>query len=86
MYIGKNCPTCGEPLTTDGSTSSTLVGYISPPGHNHDDNCKKRQYSCSNGHIFTISKINSCPSCDWTGKTDCFCCPDGKQESWPEDT
>ena len=85
LVITDICQTCGEHLSIDGGTSKTLVGYISPPGHNHDDNCRKRLYKCVNGHSFVVSKINTCPACDWVGKKDCFCCPNGKQDKWPNE-
>lgn len=81
------CPTCSAPMTPDKwGESRTLVGYSSPPGHNHDDNCRKRTYECPNGHHIIVSKRNRCstPGCDWVGKPDCFCHPDPKVEEWPE--
>jgi len=63
---------------------TTLVGYSSPPGHDHDDNCLKRGYRCEAGHYTVLSVIRSCSKCDWRGKADCFCCPNGKIDVWPE--
>ncbi len=81
------CQECNEQMYVDltHGYSETLVGYFSPPGHTHDDNCRKAPATCSNGHTLSVSIIRSCPNedCDWTGKTECFCCPDGKLESWP---
>jgi hypothetical protein len=76
------CPNCFDKIG-HGGTGSTLVGYLSPPGHNHNDNCRKRTYVCKCGYKKTVSKINTCPTCDWTGKEECFCCPDGKLKQWP---
>lgn len=77
------CKTCGEPLFQYGGESSTLVGYHSPPGHNHDDNCIKRSYQCSNGHSIVVSKRRSCKVCDWKGKEDCLCHDGAKVDEWP---
>lgn len=77
-----NCPTCNEPLARDGRGESvTMLGYYSPTGHRHDDNCRKRRYACANGHTHTLSIINRCPACDWRGKVECFC--SRKVEEWP---
>lgn len=82
--IGRNCPECGELLVYSGFETTTLVGYVSPRGHNHDDNCVERMYTCKNDHKIFVSKINTCPVCDWTGKKKCFCCGE-KQEKWPDE-
>ena len=64
---------------------STLVGYVSPPNHNHDDNCRSRVYRCEDGHSTALSRINRCtnPNCDWTGKISCWCHEDPKIKEWP---
>lgn len=64
--------------------SSTLVAYMSPPGHDHDDNCRVSVYMCSNNHRRSISIINRCynDDCSWVGKTECHCSE--KVEEWPE--
>lgn len=80
-----NCEKCGEPIhDSGGGEYVTLVGHMSPPGHNHDDNCKIRSYVCSNGHMVAISKRRKCPKCDWVGKSECFCHPGKKVDEWPE--
>lgn len=63
----------------------TLVGYLSPPGHDHDDNCLQYFYTCSNGHETAMSLRRRCPApnCDWVGKADCFCHPGSKVDEWP---
>lgn len=79
----KNCSECNN-LSAAKYETKTLVGYSSPKGHNHDDNCIKREYVCKGcGNIEVISIINKC-HCGWTGKTECFCCPDGKVDEWPK--
>jgi hypothetical protein len=84
-----NCPTCQEklfPMTGfAGAIMSTLVGYYSPSGHDHDDNCVKRGYTCAKGHDIIISKQNACDAegCTWKGKETCFCHPGQKVEEWP---
>jgi hypothetical protein len=77
------CPECSELFTSRSGTMSTLVGFRSPEGHNHDDNCTGREYYCPNGHKTTIALRRSCPSCDWRGKETCFCHPGGKVDRWP---
>ena len=77
------CKICGEKLSFDSERgeTTTLLGYSSPEGHNHDDNCIVRLYKCINNHEVRISIINSC-GCGWTGKKECFCSM--KVYQWPE--
>ena len=75
---------CGEPWVRHGGTYETLVGYGSPPGHNHDDNCRKREYVCRAGHPKIISRQNRCPKGDWEGKMTCFCHKGEKVKEWPK--
>jgi len=84
MYTTK-CPECGGIMTSEG-TGETLVGYYNPPGHNHDDNCRGREYVCENNHRLFISKQNCCPveGCGWVGKEECFCHKGKKVKEWPE--
>ena len=81
------CPECGKELRSVGQTR-TLLGYMSPPGHDHDDNCVKRGYICTEecGYKIIISKRNRCPhpDCDWVGKAECFCHEGPKVDEWPE--
>ena len=78
-----NCPKCDGKMESEG-TSTTYVGYCSPPGHNHDDNCRKRLYVCSEcGEKMVISKRNRCPKCDWVGIKDCLCHSGEKVDDWP---
>lgn len=91
------CP-CGADLTRvvavahrDGRTRisekiQTLVGYYSPPGHNHDDNCLKRLYVCASGHDVQVAIRRRCKAagCAWEGKTMCSCHEGEKVEEWPE--
>jgi len=79
------CPLCGKAMNCRG-TEATLVGYISPAGHNHDDNCRFRDYTCEGcGHRESVSKRNRCPVCDWVGKERCFCHSGLKMDKWPEE-
>lgn len=78
------CPECNG-VMSHGGTSTTLVGYLSPPGHNHDDNCCKRTYRCENGHTMILSKRNRCDKCDWVGSENCFCHKGNKVDQWPEE-
>lgn len=80
------CKECGQPMRSDGITRRTLVGYSSEPGHSHDDNCSKRDYTCGNGHVRTISIRRTCPACDWKGQKTCWCCDGEKVDFWPNET
>lgn len=68
------CPICGTSCYSPGC-KSTLVGYYSPPGHNHDDNCRTFYFACPNGHSFSVRPLNTCPAvgCDWKGREACWC-------------
>lgn len=82
MYT-TNCPICGGLMGSRGTTE-TLVAYLSPAGHDHDDNCRERVYICHEcGGEKIISKQNKCKVCDWVGKTECFCHKGKKVEDWP---
>ena len=37
---------CGAAWTQWSGGQMTCVGYFSPPGHDHDDNCMVRRYVC----------------------------------------
>jgi len=80
------CNVCGEPMTP-GGTRETLVGYISPPGHDHDDNCQYRVYECKNGHKMEVYKRRRCsyPGCTWVGQETCSCHEGPKVDKWPEE-
>lgn len=43
------CEKCGKRMKPENGYSSTYVGYISPKGHDHDDNCKVKIYRCECG-------------------------------------
>jgi len=71
------CPVCqSDVVYSDGSTV-TLMGYAVRVGHNHDDNCRISYYHCDKGHSWSERKQNTCPTCDWKGKAECFCHPLG---------
>lgn len=78
---------CGKPFIRHGGEGRTLVGYHSEPGHDHDDNCRKRIYVCEDGHKTMLTKQARCPApgCDWVGKLTCFCHPGEKIQEWPAD-
>ena len=69
------CPDCGGPWVSRDCGGTTLVGYSSPSGHDHDDNCTTYSYACSNGHHTEVSRIPRCgtEACSWVGKETCFC-------------
>jgi hypothetical protein len=81
-----NCPKCGEPGILMSEIEQTLVGYFSPPGHDHDDNCLIRHVKCKNNHWWRISLRRKCsnPNCNWKGKETCFCHQGKKLDEWPE--
>ena len=81
------CVECGEELVAcEQGSCRTLLGYSSPPGHDHGDNCLQKVYWCKNDHEQLVSKRNRCsnPDCDWIGKDECFCHPGKKVDEWPE--
>ena len=88
------CPTCGAPLTFAPGICgqyimTTLIGYTSPPGHDHNDNCQSREYVCTgpvpHRHFIAVRRRCSVPGCDWVGKKTCFCHPGPKLDHWPEE-
>jgi hypothetical protein len=82
------CEKCqGEMRSANSWIRETLIGYYSPPGHNHDNNCRKREYECSCGNTKVISIRRRCPNpeCDWVGKETCFCHEGPKVDEWPEE-
>lgn len=81
------CPNCASDNISHSGTFETLVGYSSPRGHDHNDNCLKRDYQCGAcGHQWLVSKRRRCPTCDWRGKATCFCHQGiAKVDYWPEE-
>ena len=84
-----NCPTCGEPAIAKYGLIETLVGYSSVTDddgniHEHNDNCLKQNYACSNDHVWMLSKRRRChvDGCDWVGKEECFCHKGKKVDSF----
>ncbi len=75
---------CGKPFAGYDHEISTLVGYLSPNGHDHDDNCRSRTYYCDDDHTTVIRKRNRCPSCDWVGRDECSVCNTTALDEWPE--
>lgn len=68
---------CGRPLVRHTEETETCMGYLSPPGHDHNDNRMSRTYRCAEGHPTTVTLIRSCPVCEWRGETD------GRVDEWP---
>ncbi len=77
---------CGGPFIKHTGESTTLVGYYSEDGHDHDDNCLKRVYICADEHRTLVSLQRSCDACDWKGKERCFCHEGDKVTMWPDST
>jgi hypothetical protein len=67
-----SCRTCGtKRFIAQGAGFTTCVGYYSPQGHNHDNNCKVARFQCENGHWRNYSLRRKCPSCDWASHESC---------------
>ena len=83
--INAKCPKCGGKMISKGEWE-TLVGYYSPPGHNHNDNCLKKVYvceRCKSEFIYSIQRKCNVPECDWVGSDSCFCHSGKKVKEWP---
>lgn len=76
------CPECRNVMIA-GPTTTTLVGYSSPEGCDHDDNCLTRIYKCKNNHSRKVSIRRVCSNCSWVGKDDCGCHSEKKLNHWP---
>jgi hypothetical protein len=76
---------CGAHWQSHSDSLRTLVGYSSPPGHDHDDNCLNRVYYCRAGHAHRLSLRRRCHTagCDWVGKDSCSICDATYVDSWP---
>lgn len=57
-----NCPVCNKQCISTG-WGRTLIGYYSPPGHNHDDNCRSFYFDCSCGSRFSVRPVEDCSVC-----------------------
>lgn len=78
------CPTCKGPFISHGGRTETCVGYYSPPGHDHDDNCVSITFTCKQGHSTAVFLRRSCFACDWKGKAECWCHRGKtKVDEWP---
>ena len=76
---------CGASFIAYGAEQSTLVGSLfAMPGHDHNNNCLTRRYTCEAGHGTTIALVRRCPACDWTGKRSCGVCNATFVDQWPE--
>jgi hypothetical protein len=67
---------CGAGFVEYCYLSETTVGFFSPPGHDHNDNCLSALFLCVRGHSTRIAKVRTCPveGCDWRGRTTCSAC------------
>lgn len=84
------CKECGEEVLiykkdNEWGPAETTVGYISPPGHDHNNNCLIMVGRCLNDHLQEVSIRRKCsnPNCNWVGKEKCFCHPGKKVDKWP---
>lgn len=83
------CPICSQPFVRQGELVETTVGYHSPRGHDHDDNCLTCSFYCAAGHRITGSVQRRCSvvGCDWRGKVMCCGYRGGpKWLAWPSIT
>lgn len=73
------CPVCEQPFVSHGPTEQTCKGYLSPPGHDHDDNRVVRRYRCGAGHVTSVRLRRRCgvPGCAWVSRQE------GGEEEWP---
>jgi len=80
------CPECEVETPKPAHTWQTAMGYVSPPGHDHDDNCLHRDYRCENGHEWSEYVRRYCgrKGCDWQGKLVCFCHKGEKLTQWTD--
>lgn len=81
----KHCPQCGEGFVEVSDIRETLVGYGSPSGHDHNDNCMGVVLLCERGHEISFHPRRRCfrKDCDWVGKEKCFCHEGKKDPEWP---
>lgn len=78
------CALCGDQWVSMDAIEETSVGYESPPGHSHDDNCMWSAVVCERGHRIRGSIQRTCPVCDWKGDASCTVCGGGpKWTRWP---
>jgi len=75
-------PDCGKEVRLL-ETFSTLVGYHSPEGHNHDGNCAREYWACEDKHRYVAHPRRSCEKCDWQGVKKCWCHFGEKYEGTP---
>lgn len=82
----KVCPECEKEIVEVAEVCETLVGFSSPPGHDHDNNCLSIDLRCEAGHRIHLSPRRKCfvEGCDWVGKEECFCHKGKKDPEWPE--
>lgn len=70
------CPECkSDEVQTNGSFQ-TCVGFLSPPGHDHNNNCNITEFSCRDcDYAWKHAKRRRCPhpDCDFVTKETCFC-------------
>lgn len=79
------CKECDDQMSLKEEWE-TIVGFEKIPGHDHNDNCTIRIYTCKNGHEIKLSIRKRCPNpdCDWIGKDSCFCHSGKKVDGWPD--
>jgi hypothetical protein len=64
------CPVCEQPFVSHEPTEQTCKGYLSPPGHDHDDNRVVRCYRCGAGHVTSVALRRRCGAlgCAWRNR------------------
>lgn len=77
---------CGEKLDLivghEVNGRTTMIGFTSPDGHNHDDNETRYVFECPKGHKSAYSLINKCSECEWRGESENS--RSHKVEEWPD--
>lgn len=64
------CKTCGGVFVRRDDAFTTCMGFLSPPGHDHDNNHVHASFWCAAGHRTVIGKRRRCPAagCDWVSR------------------
>lgn len=73
------CPVCveaGERSNVYVGMGTVTLAYYPPfydedgKLHTHDANTATTDYTCSNGHAFSVTSFGSCFTCGWSGGKD----------------
>lgn len=80
----RKCQECNAPMKIIAA-GQTLVGFSSPPGHNHDANCMTITFACAADHRESMRLQRGClvEGCGWRGDDYCVTCHEAN--IWDED-